>query len=183
MCILICTSLHCTNSKNKLEVRLVSRHPVHRETEVCNLQFWVLFNPLRLPRFGSETWLWSPVLVASAQTKKRNLQSFSTRLASLILLPSVFSISFQKPWKQNWRNLLMHFYCCGIAEISEGFHWCMLKLHFWWDQALFGHEYGLGQRDVNEREWKLTELNSRRWRANAVGSQGQTNVVGVTIRL
>lgn len=46
--------------------------PLHTETEVWDLRFWVLFNPLRLCRFCSGTWLWSPVPVASDQTKNRN---------------------------------------------------------------------------------------------------------------
>lgn len=40
--------------ENKHEVELESR-PLF--TQVCNLRHWVLFNPLRLRRFGSGTWL------------------------------------------------------------------------------------------------------------------------------
>lgn len=53
----------------------------------------------------------------------------------------------------------------------------------WWDQAMFGHECGFGRRDVNEREWKLTELNSWEWRFDAEDGSGQTRAANLTIQV
>lgn len=144
----------------------------HTKTEVCDLRFWVLFNPLRLRRFCSRTWLWSPVPVASDQTRNRNpfpfLQIFSRCLASLI---SLLGSPLDPVPGNHESKMAFFFFCSHLCGISLKYLRVSLRYSeasLWWDQAMFGHECGFGWRDVNESECKLTELNTWGWRAEAL---------------
>ena len=156
--VLILTSLQGINVKKQTWGFTGIQTPLHTETEVCDLWFWVLFNPLRLRRFCSGTWLWSSVPVASDQTENRTPPFFLTDLlwclASLISLLRVSSI--QRPWEQNGL-LLLRFHRCGVSlkYLRVSLRYSAASL--WWDQAMFGHECGFRRGDANEGEWKLTE--------------------------
>lgn len=131
--------------------------PLHTETEVCDLRFWVLFNPLRLCRFCSGTWLWSPVPVASDQTKNRN--SFPRRS---FMMPGFSHLSVSpRCCSRNPESkvgfFFFSFFSASIAVVSLRVSLRYSQASLWWDQAMFGHECGFGRRDVNEGEWNLTE--------------------------
>lgn len=100
------------------------------------------------------------------QTKPRpfSLQIYSRCLASLISLLGVSPAPEAIRTKQASSSLLPSLWChlsiCGFLQRYA-------EASFWWDQAMFGHECGFEKRNVSERQWKLTELNSWGWRADA----------------
>lgn len=132
MYVWIFASLQGINVKKQMWGWTGIQTPLHTETEVWNLRFWVLFNLLRLRQFCSGTWLWSPAPVASDQTKSTNpfphrsfMMSGYSHLSALCLLHPIPQ-TMRAKWASSSSRLPSLWYHWSIT----GLHWGILRHHF-----------------------------------------------------
>lgn len=120
--VLTFSSRHYCETKH--EVWSGFQAPLQTQTELCDPQSWVLFNQLRLHRFCSGTWLWSPVPVAPDQSQNRNSFPLTDIFYDVWLFSSLRSVSV--PWSRIKRASSSLWYHWSI----QGFEWGGLKPHF-----------------------------------------------------